>query len=155
MLLLLCKPKLFFALVLIVAVNISALYVISKISLREVNKKALIKKTLPCKTNKTSKSQENITDKINLHFLWGGIRPCRHYQKKDKGGRMRAIYEMIKAYLLEYIETQPIDFIVYSLLTLICACLLLLIMVVIFTHGKKEGDKGSVKKLEAGFMKQK
>ncbi len=64
MLLLLCKPKLFFlALVLIVAVNISALYVISKISLGEVNKKALIKKTtLPCKTNKTSKRQEDITE---------------------------------------------------------------------------------------------
>jgi len=68
---------------------------------------------------------------------------------------MKTIYEIIKAYLLEYIETQPIDFIVYSLLTLVCACLLLLIMVVIFTHGKKEGDKESVKKLEAGFMKQK
>ncbi len=68
---------------------------------------------------------------------------------------MRTIYEMMKAYLLEYIETQPIDFIVYSLLTLVCACLLLLIMVVIFTHGKKEGEKESVKKLAAGFIRQK
>jgi hypothetical protein len=48
---------------------------------------------------------------------------------------MRAIYEMIKAYLLEYIETQPIDFVVYSVLVLACACLLLLIMVVIFNDG--------------------
>jgi len=56
---------------------------------------------------------------------------------------MRAIYEMIKALLLEYIETQPIDFVVYSVLILACACLLLLIMVVIFTHGKKERDTES------------
>jgi hypothetical protein len=63
MLLLLCKPKLFFlTLVLIVVVNISALYVISKISLGEANKKTLIKRTLPCKTNKTSERQENITE---------------------------------------------------------------------------------------------
>ena len=60
---------------------------------------------------------------------------------------MRTIYEMIKAYLLEYIETQPIDFVVYSVLALACACLLLLIMMVIFIDGKKEGDKESVKNL--------
>ena len=62
---------------------------------------------------------------------------------------MRTLYEMIKAYLLEYVEAQPIDFIVYSLLTLVCVCLLLLMMVVIFTHGNKKGDKESVKKLAA------
>ena len=48
---------------------------------------------------------------------------------------MRALYEMIKAHLLEYIETQPIDFVVYSVLVVACACLLLLIMVVIFNDG--------------------
>ena len=67
---------------------------------------------------------------------------------------MRAIYEMIKAYLLEYIRTQTIDFIVYSLLTLVCACLLLLILVVILMPGQKAADKESVKELAEGFMTQ-
>ena len=67
---------------------------------------------------------------------------------------MRAIYEMMKAYLLEYIKTQTIDFIVYSLLTLVCVCLLLLIMVVILIPGQKAGDKESVKELTEDFMTQ-
>jgi len=66
---------------------------------------------------------------------------------------MRAIYEMMKAYLLEYIKTQPIDFIVYSMLTLMCACLLLLILVVILIPGKT-GDKESVEELAEGFITQ-
>jgi len=65
---------------------------------------------------------------------------------------MSTIYEMIKAYLLEYLNTQPIDFIVYSILTLMCACLLLLIMMVILIPGNKAGDEESVKELAEGFM---
>jgi hypothetical protein len=49
---------------------------------------------------------------------------------------MRAIYEMIKAYSLEYIETQPINFVLWSMLALVCVCFLLLITVVIFRGGK-------------------
>lgn len=67
---------------------------------------------------------------------------------------MRTIYKMMEAYLLEYINTQPIDFILYSILTLVCACLLLLILVVILIPGEKAGDKESVKKLAEGFMTQ-
>ena len=67
---------------------------------------------------------------------------------------MRTIYKMMEAYLLEYINTQPIDFILYSILTLVCACLLLLITVVILVPGEKADDKESVKKLAEDFMTQ-
>jgi len=74
--------------------------------------------------------------------------------KKDKGGKMRTIYKMIEAYLLEYIKTRPIDFILYSILISACTCLLLLIMVVILIPGTKAVDKESVKELAEDFMTQ-
>jgi len=67
---------------------------------------------------------------------------------------MRTIYKMIEAYLLEYIKTRPIDFILYSILISACTCLLLLIMVVILIPGTKAVDKESVKELAEDFMTQ-